>query len=96
MKILLPSQVGADPKALAQEIIIPYEQLASFLEKAENIQHSQGTIGTPDLLEAGIRNRKRPDTPPEELVSEDERTFERFGTTEATRTEERDAERRER
>ncbi len=90
MKTLVPSQVRADPDALMQEIIIPYEQLASFVDQAEYIQHSQGILATPDLLKAGIRKKKRPGTPPEELDSEDGREFERLETTEATQAEERD------
>ena len=77
LKHLVPSQIEADPDGLAQEILISYEQLAIFVDEAEDIQ---GTEHIPYMLPAGIRKRRRQSTPPEELNSEDERVYQRVET----------------
>ncbi|MCJ1387778.1 hypothetical protein MMC18_000621 [Xylographa bjoerkii] len=89
LKHFVPFQIGADPDGLAQEILISYEKLAIFVDKAQEIQSAENI---PCVLAAGIRKRRRQSTPPGEMISEDERVYQRLETTEARRVEEQDEE----
>ncbi|KAJ5949951.1 hypothetical protein N7454_001535, partial [Penicillium verhagenii] len=57
---------------LDQEILITAEQLCSFLASAESRQqaqtHRQGSL---NQVRPGVLKRRRPETPPEQLSSED-------------------------
>ena len=64
LKDFVPRQIEADPDGLAHEILIPFEKLAMFVDEAES---RQNTKDIPAVLEAGVRKRRRPSTPLEEL-----------------------------
>ena len=83
LKHFVPRQIEADPDGLVREILIPYEKIAMFVNRAEDIQ---GTENIPYVPEAGIRQRKRHSNPPEEVKSEDERIYQRPEMTEARRS----------
>lgn len=57
-----------------QEIIIPFENLAQYLEEAEQSEQDSRT-GAVDAMPAGMRKRRREETPPETLSLTDERRF---------------------
>ena len=60
-----------------QRIIIPYEELAQYLDEAEAAkQLERAEQGIQVTMPAGMRKRKRESTPPESLGSADERRFE--------------------
>jgi len=56
------------------EIIIPFENLAQYLEEAEQGEQDSRT-GAVNAMPAGMRKRKREETPPETLSLTDERRF---------------------
>ena len=59
-----------------QEILIPYEKLADYLEKAEaEVLLARGNEGDEMVLPIGTRKRKRDSTPPETLHMADEERF---------------------
>lgn len=57
-----------------QEIIVPFEKLAQYLEEAERSEQDSKT-GTVQAMPVGMRKRKREETPPETLSVTDERRF---------------------
>ncbi|MCJ1281277.1 hypothetical protein MMC26_000595 [Xylographa opegraphella] len=89
LKHFVPSEIEAELGGLAQEILIPYEKLAIFVDKAQDLESTENITYMPP---AGIRKRRRQSTPPEEFISEDERVYRRRETIEARRVEEQDEE----
>ncbi|MCJ1250788.1 hypothetical protein MMC30_008016 [Trapelia coarctata] len=66
------------PGDCEQEILIPYEKLADYLEEAEvEDQFVRMKAGALGVVPMGMRKRKRDLTPPETLNMADERRFER-------------------
>ena len=66
------------PGDCEQEILIPYEKLADYLEEAEAHEQLVRTKeGVSMVMPVGMRKRKRDLTPPETLSITDERRFER-------------------
>ncbi|MCJ1404966.1 hypothetical protein MMC11_008192 [Xylographa trunciseda] len=66
------------PGDCEQEILIPYEKLADYLEEAETeTRLTETKEGASMVMPMGMRKRKRESTPPETLNMADERRFER-------------------
>ena len=65
------------PGDCEQEILISYEKLAEYLEKAEaQAQLVRAKQGLSKKMPVGMRKRKRDSTSPESLGSADEERFE--------------------
>jgi len=77
LKDFLPNVLRSDfpPEALEREIAISYAKLAEYLDDAD--ARYQLTKTRQGIQQPEIRKRRREETPPEELASEDERRFER-------------------
>ena len=77
LKYFLPLSDLHPPEAGEQEIIIPFEKLAQYLEEAEaQEQLVRAEQGISKIMPVGMRKRRRESTPPETLDSADERRFE--------------------
>lgn len=59
---------------LDQELIISARQLCEFLDATEVKVRQKGSLGK-DPLPAGVKKRKRSETPPEEIVSADKARY---------------------
>ena len=81
------------PGDCEQEILIPYEKLADYLEEAEAVERLNKTEeGVSMVMPMGMRKRKRELTPPETLDIADERRFEREELEAERRASEEDVE----
>jgi hypothetical protein len=72
----ITSELAQHARDAQETIMVPYSTLATYLNKAEGRPH--GLLAgqrIPDLLRPGAIKRKREQTPPEELGSEDERSY---------------------
>jgi hypothetical protein len=86
-----PNVIVREYANLRGEIFISCQQLSEFLSSSESkaAKKKQGT-GRVDTSQAGVKKRRRTETPPDELDTEDEKYFESLELRASKRADEGD------